>query len=157
MLAWRLVSVDRLDDLDRSIIGELQDDGRRPFREIARNLGVSERTVRSRTKRLQDAGILRILAFADPYRVGPSVLALVLLRVEPHRHDHVVETIAAYPEVTYASSLVGRADIYTQVLCRDNEHLWELVSKRLRGLDGVIETDTMMEMKVHKFIYHLLG
>jgi len=89
--------------------------------------------------------------------VGPSVLALVLLRVEPHRHDHVVETVTAYPEVTYASSLVGRADIYTQVLCRDNEHLWELVSKRLRGLDGVIETDTMMEMKVHKFIYHLLG
>ncbi len=145
-----------LDDLDRRIIAELQEDGRRSFREIGRNLGVSERTIRNRTRQLQDSGILRILAFADPYQVGHSVLALVLLRVEAVAHDQLVDTITAYPEVTYVSSLIGRADIYAQVICRDNAHLWELVNKRLRGLDGVIETETMMEMKVHKFIYHLL-
>jgi Lrp/AsnC family transcriptional regulator for asnA, asnC and gidA len=148
---------DAIDDLDRNIVAELQEDGRRPFREIARHLGVSERTIRNRTKHLQDAGILRILAFADPYKVGHSVLALVLLRVEALAHDQLVDAITAYPEVTYVSSLIGRADIYVQVICRDNEHLWELVNKRLRRLEGVIETETMMEMKVHKFIYHLLA
>jgi Lrp/AsnC family transcriptional regulator for asnA, asnC and gidA len=97
-----------------------------------------------------------ILAFADPYRVGHSVLALILLRVEALAHDDLVDAITSYPEVTYVSSLIGRADVYAQVICRDNEHLWELVNKRLRGLNGVIETETMMEMKVHKFIFHLL-
>lgn len=149
--------VDGLDELDRQIIGELQEDGRRPFREIARNLGVSERTIRGRAKRLQDSGILRILAFADPFTVGKSVLALVLLRVEALAHDRLVEQISAYSEVSYVSSLIGRADIYAQLICRDNEHLWELVNQRLRGLDGVLETETMMEMKVHKFIYRLVA
>ena len=75
-----------LDHLDREILRNLQEDGRRAFREIARSLGVSEATVRTRFRRLQDSGILRILAFADPFRLGGSVLALVLLRVQADAH-----------------------------------------------------------------------
>ncbi len=152
-----MVRDDELDDLDRAIIRSLQDDGRRPFREIARRLAVSERTIRTRTRRLQESGTLRILAFADPERVGRSILALILLRVQALKQDAIIESIVALPEVSYVSSLIGRADIYIQIICRDNEHLWELVNSHIRSLDGVIETETMMEMKVHKFIYHLTG
>jgi Lrp/AsnC family transcriptional regulator, regulator for asnA, asnC and gidA len=55
-----------MDALDFGIVRELQDDGRRAFREIARNLSVPEATVRTRVKRLQDQGVLQILAFTDP-------------------------------------------------------------------------------------------
>lgn len=54
----------QLDDLDRGIISQLQQDGRRPFRAIARALGVAEGTVRYRAGRLQEEGMLRILALA---------------------------------------------------------------------------------------------
>jgi Lrp/AsnC family transcriptional regulator for asnA, asnC and gidA len=148
---------DLLDRLDREIIRQLQEDGRRPFREIARSLGVSEATVRSRFRRLEDSGVLRILAFADPFRLGGSVLALVLLRVESDAHVRVAQTLASWPEVTYVSSLMGRSDIYAQVVCRDNEALWSLVGERLRTLEGVLETETMLEMKVHKFTYQYDG
>lgn len=141
-----------LDEVDRAILRELQDDGRRSFREIARNVGVSERTVRVRARRLQEEGILRIIAFADPLQLGRSVLALVLLRVDAGAHDRVVETVGAWSEVSYVSSLVGRADVYLQIMCRDNDELWRL-TQRLRGIPGVIETETMLEMKVHKFVY----
>ncbi|MDX6724382.1 MAG: Lrp/AsnC family transcriptional regulator, regulator for asnA, asnC and gidA [Solirubrobacteraceae bacterium] len=142
-----------LDTVDRAILRELQEDGRRPFREIARKIGVSERTVRARARRMGDDGVLRIIAFADPVRLGHSVLALVLIRVDTSGHDRVVETVASWPEVSYVSSLVGRADLYIQVMCRDNDELWRLVTQRLRALDGVIETETMLEVKVHKFVY----
>jgi Lrp/AsnC family transcriptional regulator for asnA, asnC and gidA len=142
-----------LDTVDRAILRELQEDGRRPFREIARKIGVSERTVRARARRMGDDGVLRIIAFADPVRLGHSVLALVLIRVDTRGHDEVVETVASWPEVSYVSSLVGRADLYIQVMCRDNDELWRLVTQRLRALDGVIETETMLEVKVHKFVY----
>ena len=142
-----------LDTVDRAILRELQEDGRRPFREIARKIGVSERTVRARARRMGDDGVLRIIAFADPVRLGHSVLALVLIRVDASGHDRVVETVASWPEVSYVSSLVGRADLYIQVMCRDNDELWRLVTQRLRALDGVIETETMLEVKVHKFVY----
>jgi Lrp/AsnC family transcriptional regulator for asnA, asnC and gidA len=142
-----------LDRLDREILRHLQEDGRKPFREIARSLDVSEGTIRVRFRRLQESGVLRILAFADPFRLGDSVLALVFLRVEAHAHDRIVEAVTAWPEVTYVSTLMGRADVYIQVICRDNQALWQLVMERMRTLDGVLETETMTEMKVHKFAY----
>ena len=142
-----------LDRYDREILRHLQEDGRRSFREIARGLGVSEATVRARFRRLEESGVLRILAFADPFRLGGSVLALVFARVEADAHERVASTLASWPEVTYVSSLLGRADLYAQVICRDNEALWGLVGERLRTVEGVLETETMIEMKVHKFTY----
>jgi Lrp/AsnC family transcriptional regulator for asnA, asnC and gidA len=141
------------DEIDRGILRQLQEDGRRSFREIARAIDVSERTVRTRVRRMQDTGLLRFLAFVDPRQVEDGVLALVLLRVRVEAHDQVVETLTSWQEVTYVSTLMGRADIYAQVVCRDNEELWHLVGQRLRGLDGVVETETMTEMQVHKFTY----
>jgi len=143
----------RLDDVDRGILGELQVDGRRPFREIARTLGISERTVRARVRRMQDAGLLRFIAFIDPRQLEHSVLALLLLRVEADAHGRVVETLTSWSEVSYVSTLMGRADIYAQVICRDNDDLWHFVTHRVRGLAGVLETETMLEMRVHKFVY----
>lgn len=142
-----------MDETDRDILRELQEDGRRSLRAIARAVGVSERTVRTRVRRLQDAGALRFLAFIDPRQLEHAVLALVLLRVEAAAHDRIVETLTSWPEVSYVSTLMGRADIYAQVVCRDNDDLWRLVGQRLRRLDGVLETETMTEMKVHKFHY----
>lgn len=146
-----------LDEIDRGILGELQEDGRRPFREIARNLGISERTVRARVRRMQDAGLLRFLAFIDPRQLEDSVLALVLLRVEADAHDRVVDILSSWTEVSYVSTLMGRSDIYAQVICRSNDDLWKLVTQRVRGLAGVLETETMMEMQVHKFVYAYPG
>src|SRR3954447_25526083 len=89
----------RLDDLDRSIITELQNDGRRSFREIARSIGVSEATVRTRVRRLDEAGALRIVAFADPLKLGNAELALLFLRVANNRHDAVIAELERLPEV----------------------------------------------------------
>lgn len=102
---------------------------------------------------MQDANLLRFLAFIDPRQLEDSVLAMVLVRVEGSAHDHVVEALSSWSEVSYVSTLMGRADIYAQVICRSNDDLWQLVSQRLRGLAGVLETETMIEMRVHKFVY----
>lgn len=142
-----------LDDLDRNILAELQDDGRKPFREMARQFGVSERTVRARVKRMQDAGVLRILAFADPFQLGHQVLAFALLRVEVDAQRKIVDALSSWPEATYVSTLLGRWDVYVQLVCRDIERLWELVTHAIRGLDGVLEVETTIEMSVSKFTY----
>jgi Lrp/AsnC family transcriptional regulator, regulator for asnA, asnC and gidA len=143
------VSIDRVDE---GILRELQADGRASYRQIARTVGVSEGTVRARVRRLEGAGALRVLAFVDPSRLGRSVLALVLLRVDAAEQERVIETIAGWDEVSYVSSLVGRVDVYIQVICPDNAALWDVVS-RARAVPGVRQTETMLEMAVHKFAY----
>lgn len=144
---------DRLDAVDEAIVRHLQDDGRRPFREIARSLGVSEATVRARVRRLTDADALRIVAIADPFRLGFRVLAFVLLKLEPGRRRQVIETLTPWPEVTYISSLTGRADLYIQIVCHSHEDLWELLSERLPAIPGIEGTETFMELKMHKIAY----
>ncbi len=142
----------RLDDVDLAILRQLEEDGRRPYRQIARAAGVSEGTVRTRVRRLEQAGVVRVLAFVDPSQLGTSVLSLVLVRLETDHHDDIVAAISEMPEATYVSTLVGRADLYVQAICADNEGLWSLVT-RIRGLPGVRETETMIEIGVHKFTY----
>ena len=61
-------------DLDKRIIEHLQEDGRRPFTQIAADLGVSEAAVRARTNRLIEKGILQIVGVTDPLKLGlPAV------------------------------------------------------------------------------------
>jgi Lrp/AsnC family transcriptional regulator for asnA, asnC and gidA len=138
-----------LDTLDYEIIRELQDDGRRAFREIARNLSVPEATVRTRVKRLEDQGVLQILAFTNPSKLGHAKLALFFVDVVPDEHERVVQALEGWPEVSYLSTTTGTADLCVQVLCRDDEGLWAL-QQRVRSLPGVGRVQMMQEVKVHK-------
>jgi Lrp/AsnC family transcriptional regulator for asnA, asnC and gidA len=142
-----------LDQLDRAIISQLQEDGRRPFRAIARSLGVGEGTVRFRATRLQEEGILRILALADPFALGYAVQASVLVRVTPTAHARVADTLTEWPEVMYLSSCAGSADLYMHIICRDHDDLWRLLAERLGAVEGVVGTETFMELRVHKARY----
>jgi Lrp/AsnC family transcriptional regulator for asnA, asnC and gidA len=142
-----------VDDLDSEIIRHLQEDGRRSYREIGRALGVSEGTIRWRVRRLMDAQVLRVVAIADPFRLGYRVLAFMLLRLAPGTQQRVIDELTSWPEVTYVSSCTGRVDVYIQVVCRDHDHLFELLSERIPAMGGVNETETFMELKMHKISY----
>lgn len=143
-----------LDALDRLIVRELEQDGRRPFREIARSLEVSEATVRARVRRMEQAGALSIVAFADPAHVGGrSRLALLLVSVEAGAHDGVVERLVALAEVAYVSAIVGPADVCAQVLVEDDAALWRFVHDVVRAIPGVAAVQTIVEVEVHKLRY----
>ena len=144
----------KIDELDRNIIRELQVDGRRPLREVARNLGIAEATVRLRLKRLQDEEILQFVAFADPTKLGPSHMALLFLTVAPASHAAVIETLSEWTEVSYLSTTLGETDICAQVVCGDQAALWELRQK-VHGLPGVTAVRILNEVDVHKLRFAL--
>ncbi|AJY42767.1 asnC-type helix-turn-helix domain protein [Burkholderia humptydooensis] len=143
-----------LDALDYQIVRELQDDGRRAFREIARNVNVPEATVRTRIKRLQDSGIVQILAFTNPWKLGRAKLAVLFVEVDPRDHDRTVDHLGRWSEVVYLSTILGDADLCVQVLCRDDEELFVL-QQRIRGMPGVREVRMVHEVKVHKIRFTL--
>lgn len=145
-----------LDPLDLEIVRELQEDGRRAFREVARNLSVPEATVRTRVKRMQDHGLLQILAFSNPTRFGDAKLALLFVKVAPEEHEQVLEALGRWEQVSYLSTTMGAADICVQVLCRDLDSLWQL-KQRIRALPGIEQVDMLQEVKVHKIRFTLPG
>ena len=60
-----------LDGIDHQIIGLLREDGRLPYRAIARELGLTEATVRARVKRLEESDTMRVVAVSDIEAAGP--------------------------------------------------------------------------------------
>ena len=142
-----------LDELDRAVVSQLMEDGRRPFRTIARSLGVPESTVRFRANRLLREGALNIVAMADPHRMGYAVLAVILLRVRPKARARVVQALAALPEVQYLSSCTGRVDLVLQIVCKGQDDLRRLLAEEFPALVGILETETLLELEVHKFKY----
>lgn len=143
-----------LDAVDRKILLELQNDGRRAFRDIARQLDISEATVRWRVKRLRDARVLQILGYVDPRALGYGSMMVLLIKVTPTAHARAVEELTSWPETTWVSTTVGRTNIYVQLLCKEPENLYPLLAANLGDIDGIIDIEILQEVKVHKAEYH---
>jgi Lrp/AsnC family transcriptional regulator, regulator for asnA, asnC and gidA len=142
-----------LSDLDKRIIEHLQEDGRRPFTQIAAVLGVSEAAVRARTNRLIEKGILQVVGVTDPLKLGFQVWAMIGVRVEAARLIEVAEEIASFPETDYVVVTAGSYDILVEAVAEDNESLLQFLSTRLRKIQGVRETETFVYLRLMKQNY----
>ncbi len=143
---------EELSDLDKRIIEHLQEDGRRPFTQIAGSLGVSEAAVRARTNRLVERGFLQIVGVADPEKLGFQQ-ALIGVRCQPGRIVEVAEALAALAEVDYVVITAGRYDILIETVSEDNEDLLRFLDERLQRIDGVRETETFTYLRLVKQTY----
>src|SRR4051795_601160 len=142
-----------LDEVGKAIIEQLQEDGRRPYATIARAVGLSEAAVRQRVARLQEAGVIQIVAVTDPLQLGFRRQAMVGVRTAG---DVVAlaDELARMPEVDYVVITAGSFDVLAEAVCEDDEHLLELAGRRIRALPGVQSTETFVYLKLHKQHYN---
>jgi len=142
-----------MDGLDHLILQTLQEDGRTPFTQIAKQAGVSETTIRSRYRSLVQAGIVRTVGVVDPFALGFQAPAVVGLSVESDKIDQVARAIAEFPEVSYLVMTLGSFDLTVEVLCRDLAHLTDLVTQQIGMIPGVRTTETLMIARSYKLSY----
>ncbi len=141
-----------LDDVSKGIIEQLQQDGRRPYAAIGKAVGLSEAAVRQRVQKLQDSGVIQIVAVTDPMQVGFSRSAMIGIRVEGDA-EAVADQLAAMPEVDYLVVTAGSFDILAEVVAEDDDHLLEVINRRIRAIDSVRETQAFVYLKLRKQIY----
>ena len=139
--------------LDKRIIEHLQQDGRRPFTQIAADLGVSEAAVRARTNRLVERGILQVVGVTDPLKLGFQQQAMIGVRCESNRLLEVAEAVSAFPEVDYVVITAGAFDLLIEVVCENNEALLQFLAERLRAVEGVRDTETFVYLRMVKQTY----
>jgi Lrp/AsnC family transcriptional regulator for asnA, asnC and gidA len=141
------------DDLDRQIIAQLQEDGRRPNTEIAAVLGVTETTVRKRIGRLVSENLIKVVAVPSPEVVGMTMSAIVGITVDMNAHQSVAEALEALPNTRYVGYSTGPYDIIIELFFRSHEELLQLLSNKLARIPGIAKTDTSVILKVTKFAY----
>ena len=144
---------DDVSALDKRIIEHLQQDGRRPFTQIAADLGVSEAAVRARTNRLVERGILQVVGVTDPLKLGFQQQAMIGVRCERDRLLQVAEAVSAFAEVDYVVITAGTFDLLIEVVCENNEALLRFLTERLRAVEGVRETETLVYLRMVKQTY----
>lgn len=145
---------DEVSPLDKRIIEHLQQDGRRPFTQIAADLGVSEAAVRARTNRLVERGILQVVGVTDPLKLGFQQQAMIGVRCERNRLIEVADAVSSFTEVDYVVITAGAFDLLIEVVCENNEALLAFLTEKLRAVDGVRETETFVYLRMVKQTYH---
>ncbi len=141
-----------LDDVSKAIIEQLQQDGRRSYASIGKVVGLSEAAVRQRVQRLIDHGVMQVVAVTDPLELGFSRQALVGVRATGDL-EPVTDALVAMEEVDYVVVAAGSFDILVEIVAESDEHLLEIVSKRIRAIPQVLSTETFVYLKLRKQTY----
>ncbi len=145
-----------MDDLDRKIIELLQINGRASNARIARDVGVSEGTVRRRLRRLVQDEIIRVVAVPDPEQMGLSTVALIGIQADPNTLDDVAERLAALPETQYVSLTTGSFDLFIWVALPSSEELGNFLRHSVGVINGVRRTETFVNLVIVKKGYGIV-
>ena len=143
-----------VDHHDEQIIAELQADGRKPYTQLAKTIGLSEAAIRQRVQRLTDAGVMQIVAVTDPMSLGYHRAAMVGIKVQGDIRE-VAQQLSAFDEVVYVVLTAGTVDLLAEVVVSDDEALLELLNDRIRRIPGVVSTETSIYLTLYKQTYQL--
>ena len=127
----------KIDELDLKLLALLSKNGRVSSAEMARSLGVSERTISNRVGNLIDEDVVSIFGVVNRKFFGYDVVADIYCLVEDADMEEVANEIAAFPEVAYVAISFGDRDISVQVFCKSTEEVKDFVLRKLAPLPGI--------------------
>jgi Lrp/AsnC family transcriptional regulator for asnA, asnC and gidA len=140
-----------MDDLDRKILKMLKENCMKPFVRIGRELGVTEGTVRSRTKKLIDSGVIRRFTVdvgADS--LGLPIVAFLVLSVTPGELEDVAEKITKVGEVAEVHQVHTFGDLLVKIRAKDLDSLADIVANQIRPIGSISVNNTIPVLKVWK-------
>lgn len=146
-----------IDDMDREIVRLLQEDGRISNIDIAKQVGVSEATVRRRIAKLEEDDMIRVVAVTNPFKVGSGIMALMGLQVENSRLREVERALIKLPETRFVGVMLGGYDIIIEVWFQTNEDLFEFMADTIGSIKGIQRSETFQIMRLSKYSYKWKG
>lgn len=124
------------------------------FTEIASQLEVTEKTVRTRYRTLVDQGILEVVGVVNPISLGLKVSAILQLGVESQKLNDVMEKMMSYKEVRHVSLITGEYQLLMQVNVKTYDDL-TLFLKDLNTLSGINKSNVMVQLEVNKNTFEI--
>lgn len=138
-----------IDNLDREILSLLMDNAQIPYTEIAKKVFVSGGTVHVRVRKLTEMGIIKgSQLIIDPEMLGFGLTAFIGIYLnKSSMYDKVVEALKAIPEVVGCNYTTGTYSMFVKILCRDTNHLKQVLHDKLQYIDGINRTETLISLE----------
>ena len=142
-----------LDQLDCQMIELLQKDGRISNTEIAKKIGMSEATVRTRLNRLIQEEFIQIVAVSNPIKLGFKIVGNIRIHVEIKKMDGIIEELKKLKPLWFVVQTTGGTGIDTEFVAKSLDELNELIFEKINKIDGVIKTETSLFLNYIKRQY----
>ena len=138
-----------IDGIDKEILRALMEDARKPILQIAQKIGISGAAIHQRLKKLEEAGVISGSKFTVNNKVlGFKTMAFIGIYLEKAANNAVaVRELKKIPEVLECHYTTGNWSILIKIICRDNEHLMQLLNKKIQPIDGVSRTETFISLE----------
>ena len=138
----------KIDGIDKKILRYLVEDARKPILEIARNIGISGAAIHQRLRKLESSGLLAGSKFIiNPKVLGYSTMAYIGIYLDKAMtNPRAVKQLEEIPEVLECHYTTGNWSILIKVLCQDNEHLMQVLNKKIQQIEGVSRTETFISL-----------
>jgi Lrp/AsnC family transcriptional regulator for asnA, asnC and gidA len=138
-----------IDGIDKEILRDLMEDARKPILQIANKIGISGAAIHQRLKKLEEAGVISGSKFIIKNKVlGYKTMAFVGIYLEKAANNSVaVKALKKIPEVLECHYTTGNWSILIKIICKDNEHLMQLLNQKIQPIDGVSRTETFISLE----------
>ena len=138
-----------LDEIDKSILNILMNDANISYVDIAKKIKVSTGTVHVRMKNLIAADIVK-KAFlnVDYNRLGLNITAFIGVHlVKSSLYPEVIQELYKIPELVSAHLTTANFSIFVKIICRDSDHLHEILYEKIQRIEGVERTETFISLE----------
>ncbi len=138
----------KIDGIDKKILRYLMEDARKPILEIARNIGISGAAIHQRLRKLEKSGLIAGSKFViNPKILGYTTMAYIGIFLDKAMSNPTaVKALEKIPEVLECHYTTGNWSILIKILCRDNEHLMQVLNKNIQQIEGVSRTETFISL-----------
>jgi DNA-binding Lrp family transcriptional regulator len=144
-----------IDEIDKTLIVELEKDGRSNFAELAKKLGISPATVSRRIARLKEENIMKISVIRNPAKLGYLANAYMVLRADLNKINDICARLAVYPGVHMIMTLMSGFEIMAGIHLRNPEMLYQFIVEEIAKIDGVLNVETFICAEIRKRSYPL--
>ena len=138
-----------LDVLDRKILTILMEDAVVPYTEIAKQLDVSAGTIHVRMKKLLEQGVVKgSQLIIDPVVIGYDICAFIGIFLDKgSAYSDVRKQMMNIQEIVDLQYTTGVYSIFAKVLCRDTNHLREVLNEKIQPISGIQRTETFIALE----------
>lgn len=144
-----MASHSQIDNLDKKILSLVSKNARVPYLEVARECNVSGAAIHQRIQRLIKMGVIIGSEFIiNPKSIGLSTCAYMGIYLQKAAlYSEVLKQLEQIEEIVECHYTTGEYSLFVKVVTRDNEHLKEILAKKLQKIDGIERTETFISLE----------
>lgn len=144
----KVLDVIQIDGIDKIILNNLMEDARMSINQLAKLVGISGAAVHQRLKKLEKAQLIQGSQMkVNPKKLGYTTLAFVGIYLDKAMNNpSAVEQLRKINEVIECHYTTGNWSILVKILCKDNEHLMNLLNNQIQKIEGISRTETFISL-----------